>query len=320
MSTRLLGRAVPRLAQSVLVLWAAFTASFLILYALPSDPVAIMLNQAEQSTAGAAQVAALRAEFALDQPLAVQYGLALWRAVHLDFGHSIQSGQPVATLLGQALPATALLAATALALALVTGIGLALLASLTRGRRLRAALLALPAVGVSMPTFWIGLVLLELLSFRITLFPAMGDEGWQALVLPAVTLAVPTAAVIAQVLGRSLSGVWRQPFVDALRAKGLTRVRLLFGHVLPNASVPLLTMAGVIAGHLMAGAVVTETVFSRQGVGRLAQGAVAAKDIPVVQGVVVLVALIFVSVNLLVDLLYPLLDPRIALARQEARS
>ncbi|CAH2603918.1 ABC transporter permease [Rhodovastum atsumiense] len=313
-----LARAGLRLAHSAVVLWAAFTLSFLILYVLPSDPVSIMLNQAEQSMAAAAQVAALRAEYHLDQPLVVQYGLALWRALHLDFGRSIQSGQPVAALLAQAMPATAALAGAALSLALLTGTAIALLASLAGGPA-RRLLHALPAVGISMPTFWVGLVLLEWLSFRLTLFPAMDDGGARALVLPAVTLAVPTAAVIAQVLGRSLAGVWRQPFIEAIRAKGLTRLRMLFVHVLPNAAVPLLTMAGVIAGHLLAGAVVTETVFSREGIGRLAQGAVAAKDIPMVQGVVVLAAVVFVGVNLMVDLLYPLLDPRIGLARRTGR-
>ncbi|WP_159992438.1 ABC transporter permease [Roseomonas sp. 18066] len=310
------GYVARRLGQSALVLWAAFTLAFAILYILPSDPVSIMLNQAEQSLADAAQVAALRAEYNLDQPLVVQYGIALWRALHLDLGRSIQTGQPVAALLAQAIPATATLAAAALALALVGGIGLALAGSLAQAGWLRAALLAAPALGVSLPTFWIGLLLLQALSFHFFLFPAMGNEGWQSLVLPALTLAVPTSAAIAQVLGRSLAAAWGQPFAEAIRAKGVSRPRLLLTHVLPNAAVPLLTMAGIITGNLLAGSVVTETVFSREGVGRLAQGAVAVKDIPVVQGVVLLAAASFVLVNLLVDLLYPLLDPRILQQRQ----
>jgi peptide/nickel transport system permease protein len=305
-----------RVAQSVLVLWAAFTVSFAILYILPSDPISIMLNQSEQSLVDAAQVAALRAEYNLDQPLFIQYGVALWRALHLDLGRSIQTGQPVATLLAQALPSTAALALSALALALVAGVGVAVAGSLARSQTLRAALLSIPSLGVSLPTFWIGLLLLQLLSFHFFLFPAMGNEGWQSLVLPALTLAVPTSAAIAQVLGRSLAAAWAQPFTEAIRAKGVSRLRLLLTHVLPNAAIPLLTMAGIITGNLLAGSVVTETVFSRDGIGRLAQGAVSVKDIPVVQGVVVLAATIFVAVNLIVDLLYPLIDPRIAHSRR----
>ncbi len=301
-----------RLAQAGVVLWAAFSVSFVILYALPSDPVSIMLNQSgEQTSVDAAQVARLRAEYHLDQPVIVQYGLALERALHLDFGRSIQTGQPVAGALLQALPATAQLAFAALALALLLGVGLALIASLTRVAWLRDALLGVPALAVSLPTFWLGLLLLQGFSFGLHWFPAMGNRGLPALVLPAVTLAVPTAAVIAQVLLRSMAAVQRQPFVEALRAKGLGWPRVVCLHILHNALIPVLSLAGVIVGSLLAGSVVTETVFSRQGVGRLAQAAVSFQDIPMVQGVVVLAAVIFVLVNLLVDALYPWLDPRL---------
>jgi len=299
--------------QALLVLWAAFTLSFLILYALPSDPVSIMLNQSgEQTAVDQRQVAALRAEYHLDEPLIVQYGIALWRAVHLDLGRSIQSGEPVFTSLRQALPATAALSFLALGIALLAGISLALAASLTRWHLLRDLLLGLPALSVSLPTFWVGLLLLQGFSFSLHWFPSMGNQGFASLILPALTLAIPTAAVIAQVLARSLAAVRRQPFAEVLIAKGLSPRRLLFVHLLHNAAIPVLSLSGVIVGNLLAGSVVTETVFSREGVGRLAQGAVSAQDIPVVQGVVVVAAAIFITVNLLVDLIYPLLDPRMA--------
>lgn len=305
-----------RLGQALFVLWAAFSLSFVILYALPSDPVSIMLNQSgEMSALDQAQVDALKARHHLDQTLPVQYAIALWQAIRLDLGQSIQSGQAVSLSLWQALPGTTALAALALLIALPSGIGLALLASLVRSPRGQEALLALPAVAVSLPTFWVGLLLLQWLSFHVHLFPAMGNQGFSSLVLPAITLAIPTAAVIAQVLSRSIASVIRQPFVNALRSKGVGPQRLLLGHVLHNAAIPLLTLAGGIVGNLLAGAVVTETVFSRDGIGRLAQAAVASQDIPVVQGVVLLAALTYVLVNLLVDLLYPLLDPRIDLRK-----
>lgn len=300
-----------RLAQSIFVLWAAFSISFLVLYILPSDPVTIMLNRGEQSMVDQQKVDALRASYDLDKPFIVQYGKALARAATLDFGHSIQSGEPVVAMLAKALPATALLSAIALTLSLVFGIGLALATSIAGNARWQSFLLSLPSLGVSLPTFWIGLLLLQAFSFNIPIFPAIGNEGWHSLVLPALTLSIPTGARLAQVLTRSLQGVWRQPFIEAVRSRGLTRLRLLFVHVLPNAAIPVVSLAGVLTGNLLAGSVVTETVFSREGVGRLAEVAVQTQDIPVVQGVVLLAAIVFVAVNLIVDLLYPILDPRI---------
>jgi len=308
----ILMQAARRVAQSALVLWAAFSLSFVILYALPSDPVTIMLNQTgEASLANAQQVAALRAEYHVDQPLAVQYALALKRALVLDFGHSIQTGEPVAQAVLNVLPATAALSLMALLMALSLGVALAVLAHLDQRRWIRDTLLAIPALAVSLPTFWVGLLLLQWLSFGWHWFPAMGNLGLQSLVLPALTLAIPTSAVIAQVLARAMTAVVEQPFVEVLRAKGLSHRQVLLRHVLRNSLIPLLSLSGVIIGNLLAGAVVTETVFSRQGVGRLAQAAVTFQDIPVVQGVVVLAAAIFVAVNLLVDLVYPWLDPRL---------
>lgn len=301
-----------RLLQGFGVLWAAWSLTFFILYILPSDPVTIMLNQGEQSTVNPAQVAALKAQYHLDLPVYQQYLLALWDLLHLRLGRSIVSGDSVTYMLAQALPDTLLLAFCALFLALLVGGGLAATASVLPPGRVKAALLALPSLGAALPTFWLGLLLLQAFSFSRPWFPAMGNQGWQSLVLPAITLAVPTAATIAQVMNRSLGDVWRRPFIDALRLKGAGTARLLWRHVLPNAAIPLLTLTGMIFGHLLAGAVITETIFSRAGLGRLAESAVSAQDIPVVQGVVLMAALIFVVVNLVTDALYPLLDPRIA--------
>lgn len=269
-----------RVLMSLAVLWAAYTLTFFILYILPSDPVTIMLNQGEQSTVDIAQLNALKAQYHLDQPFYLQYAWSLWDLLHGDLGSSIVIGKPVTALLLQALPPT--------------------------------LLLALPSLGAALPTFWLGLLLLQAFSFSNAWFPAMGNQGWRSLVLPAITLALPTAATLAQVLNRSLSEVWRRPFIDALRLKGAGTAHLLWRHVLPNAAIPLLTLTGMIFGHLLAGAVITETIFSREGVGRLAQGAVSTQDIPLVQGVVLTAAAIFVLVNFIVDLLYPLLDPRIS--------
>ncbi|MEE4545930.1 ABC transporter permease [Streptomyces sp. V4-01] len=301
-----------RLFQAVFVLWAAYTVSFGVLYLLPGDPATIMAaGGGDASTVTREQTDALRHQYGLDQPLAQQYGTRLLHALHGDLGRSVQSGTPVTRLIAQALPTTLQLAAAALLVAVVLGGALALLASWTRSGPLRRLLLSLPAAGVSAPTFWVGLVLVQLLSFRWRVFPAFGDEGFDSLVLPSVTLALPGAALIAQVLARSLRTALAEPYIQTALAKGAGRARVLFGHALRNASIPALTLVGVMTGNVLAGAVVVETVFARAGIGRETAAAVTVQDIPVVQGVVVLGAVAFVLTTLAVDLIHPLLDPRI---------
>ncbi len=204
------------------------------------------------------------------------------------------------------------MATTALVLAVLFGVAIAFFATYTRKRWLANLLFSLPPLGVAVPTFWVGLILLQLFSFRLHIFPAFGDKGFATVILPAITLAIPTGAVIAQVLTTSLQSTLRSPHVETAYAKGASRWRVQTRHALRLASIPAFTIAGVLVGTLLAGSVVVETVFSRAGVGRLTQTSVMAQDIPVVQGVVVFASLVFVLVNLAVDLFYPpLIDPRI---------
>ncbi|MFC9895510.1 ABC transporter permease [Nocardia sp. NPDC127579] len=307
-----------RAAQALWVLWAAFTVSFAVLYLLPADPVSIAAGADLGAPTDAAAIAELQARYGLDQPLWQQYWTALTHALCGDLGHSISTGQPVTEAIGEALPATLGLAALTLLFAVLGGVGLALTATATRRPWLRAALAALPSIGVAVPTFFTGLLLLQLFSFRWRLAPAFGGQSFAGTVLPALTLALPIGAVLAQVLISGVESTWRQPFVDVALAKGGSRWWVRRRHVLRPASVPTFTIAGVLVGHILAGAVVVESVFARPGIGRLTQSAVLAQDIPVVQGVVLLSALIFVAVNLAVDLIYPLLDPRIAARRDNA--
>jgi peptide/nickel transport system permease protein len=300
-----------RLAQAVFVLWAAFTATFVILWLLPADPALLMLNQEGGTSVDPQAVAQLRAAYGLDRPILVQYGERLVAALGGDFGTSLQTRRPVSAEIAAALPETAKLAVVAFGLAVVTGVGLATLATYTRLRWVRQLLLSLPPLGVSVPGFWLGILLLQLLSFRWGLLPAGGNRGVDALLLPAVTLAVPTAATIAQVLARSLTDVWAQAYVTTARATGASRLRVHLRHAFRNATLPALTIVGMVVGNMASGAIVVETVFTRSGIGRLTQSAVATQDIPLVQGLVVLSAAIFVVVSLAVDLLYPVLDPRI---------
>ncbi|MFJ8785287.1 ABC transporter permease [Streptomyces sp. NPDC102476] len=312
---------IKRLAQAVGVLWAAYTVSFLVLNWLPGDPVTAMASAGMDSgDVDPARLAALRHEYGFDKPVPAQYADYLGRAVRGDFGDSVATGRPVTSTLADALPQTLQLTGAALLSAVLLGGGLAVVATYTSRRWLRQVLLSLPPLGVSVPTFWVGLLLVEAFSFKLRWFPAFGNDGLGGLVLPALTLAVPTGAQVAQVLAKSLLTALDQAYVETARAKGAGRWRVHLRHALRNASLPALTVVGLLVGQLIAGSVVVETVFSRDGLGRVTAAAVTAQDIPVVQGVVAFGALIFVTTNLVIDLVYPLLDPRIVVASDRKAS
>ena len=312
---RYLGR---RLLQAVGVLWAAYTVSFLVLYALPADPVQLLAG-ADANDITAEQLAELEARFGLDQPLIVQYFTQLWNVLRGDLGDSIVTGRPVTQILGEAIPPTVQIAAVGFILAVIVGGGIAFFATFTRSRTLGDFLVGLPPLGVAVPSFWLGLLLIQWFSFSLQIFPAVGDGGPLAIVLPAITLAIPTGATIAQLLTKSLDTTLREPYIDTAWAKGARRSRVHLRHALRNAGLPALTMTGLVIGQLLSGTVVTETVFSRPGVGRVTAAAVQQQDIPVVQGVVLFAATVFVVANLAVDLVYPLLDPRIVLSEAPRR-
>jgi peptide/nickel transport system permease protein len=302
-----------RLLQAVAVLVAAYTVTFLILDALPGNAVdAVTGGQSTDLTPQ--QLEALKASFGLNRPVYSQWWLHLSQLLQGNLGRSYISGEPVATELAGGIPSTAALTGLALLFALTFGGGLALWATRTRAGGLKGLLLSLPALGVAVPTFWVGLMLLQVFSFHFHVFPGTGNEGIKSLILPAVTLAIPTGALISSLLARSLDSALAAPYADTARSKGASETRVQFRHALRNALTSTVTVAGVIVGQLLAGAVVVETVFSRAGLGQLTATAVSNDDIPVVQGMVVLGAAVFVSVNLVVDLIYPLLDARIVVA------
>lgn len=300
-----------RLGFAALVLWASYTVSFAVLYLL-ADPVATLVARASDGSAvTAAELAELRARYGLDQPVPVQYLDRLWAALRGDLGTSFVSGQPVGRTIAESLPPTLQIATAGLVLAVVFGAGVALTATYTRSRWLAQALMGLPSLAVSLPVFWVGLMLVQLFSFQLGWLPAVGARGPEALILPAITLALPTGALIAQVLVKSMGQALGEPYVTTARAKGVGPLAVHLRHALGNAAIPALTVLGYVTGNLLAGTVVVETVFTRPGLGRTTVSAVADQDIPLVQGVVLFAALVFVLVNLAVDLLYPLLDPRV---------
>lgn len=306
-----------RFLQGIFVLWAAYTLSFALLYALPSDPAAIVAGPA--NSVSPEELQQLRHQLGIDRPLIDQYFAKLGAALQGDFGRSIQTGEPVSSVINNALPATATMAGLGLLLGVLLGGGVAIAATLTRRRWLAQTLMSLPPLAVAVPGFLVGLLLLQWFSFTWHIFPAIGNAGWQSLVLPAVTISLQPAAMIAQVLTKSLHNELQQPYVHTARSKGVRPARVHLRHALRNAALPALTIAGVLVGGLLAGAIVVEVVFSRSGLGQIAQKAVSAQDFPVIQGMVLLASLIFVCINLMVDLLYPLLDPRLAQQRPASR-
>lgn len=301
-----------RLGQAVIVLLAAYTITFGVLRLVPGDPVTVMLTSGghEISTATPEQVAALTAKFGLDLPVAQQYVTQLFGMLRGDFGFSYTTGNPVLEGIAERAGSTLALSGLALLLAIVFALLLACVAALSSWQPLRMLLRRLPAVGVSVPSFLGGLLLIQMFSFGLGLFPAGGSGGFDTLVLPAVTLAIPAAAVIAQVLIKGFDEVLTEPYIVTARMKGLTRVRVLLRHGLPNAAAPAVTMLALIVGNMVIGTVVVETLFSRNGLGKYLQDAVLHHDFPVVQGIVMFAAGLFIVINLLTDLIYPLLDPR----------
>src|SRR5471030_81098 len=291
-----------RLGQAVLVLWAAFTVSFILLQVLPGDAILIKFQNPDMGLSPA-QIADMRAAYGADVPLPQQYLHTLGNFLRGDLGYSIQAGVPVTELLSTNFPPT-------LRLALI-GFALAFLSSLLHFGWLKNLLQSVPSLFISIPTFWLGIVLIQIFSFHLRWIPVINPGEWVGLILPIVTLAVPISAPLAQILIRSIDQVQTQPFVAVARAKGASRSGVLWRHVARNALLPALTIAGLLFGELIAGALITETVFGLNGLGQLTQQAVNNQDVAVLQAIVVISAAAFVAINLLVDLVFPLLDPRL---------
>lgn len=308
-----------KLGQAVFVVWGAYTLTFVLLFVLPYDSVDFLFDPSQGDLISEQDKHNSRQYFGLDQDLLGQYTHRLFAAVTGDFGVSTRTGEQVLPLIVSVLPHTALLAGAALVLAVALAFAVAATAGYTRTKWVADLVATLPAAGVSVPVFLVGLALLQVFSFQLGWFPPIGNEGFGSLVLPAVTLAIPVSAPIAQLLIKNFDAELHAGYVTVSVAKGATRLWVLVREVLKNAALPALTIAGVTFGNLLAGAVIVETVFSRAGLGRLTETAVRTQDVPLVQAVVVFAALVFVTVNFLVDLVYPLVDPRLR-SRVRART
>lgn len=296
-----------RLLLLVPTLLGVTLATFLMLRLTPGDPVQIMLGE----FASGPDVARLRRDLGLDRPLPIQYVRFVDRVLHGDLGTSIRSRRAVADEIADRFPSTVLLTLAAMALAVSVGVSIGAVAATTRYAVVDSAVMAFALIGLSMPTFWSGLLLILTFSLRLGWLPITESEGIRAIILPAVTLAAPAAAVLARITRSSVLEVLSQEYVRTARSKGLAERMVVIRHALRNALVPVLTIVGLQFGGLLAGAVIVESVFSRPGLGRLAVNAVLARDFPVAQGIVLVVAVMYVFVNLGVDVMYGFLDPRI---------
>ncbi len=295
-----------RVADTSLTLLLVAGLVFALIHLIPGDPVDVMLGE----SAHAADRAALRARLGLDQPISVQlldYYAALAQA---DLGASLHQGQPVTRLLLDRLPATLQLAGAALVFALLISLPLGVVAARFAGRSPDRVASSVALIGLSIPNFWLGPVLILVFSIGLGLTPVSGDEGWGSLILPALTLGMSLAAINTRMVRASLLEVLDQPFVRTARAKGLSPIAALVRHALPNAALPVLTLLGLQLGHLLAGAVITETIFAWPGLGSLLIDAIRQRDYPLVQGCVLLISASYVVINALTDTAYGWLDPR----------
>ena len=297
-----------RILAVVPVLFGVTLAVFSMLFLVPGDPVKIMLAEFVTTPD---QIAQMRAQLHLDEPVLKQYGRFVTNALRGDLGVSIRSRRPVAAEITENIGSTGQLALASMLVAIGLGVPLGLLAALGRNSWLDVAAMVVALLGVAMPSFWLGFLLIFVFSLHLGWLPATGGGDLLHLVMPAVALGMIAAAIIARLTRSSMLEVLGQDYVRTARAKGLGSGSVTVRHALRNALIPVVTVFGLQFGNLLAGAVIVETVFSRPGLGRLIVGGILAKDFPLVQGTVLFVAAAYVLINVVVDVAYAYVDPRI---------
>lgn len=298
---------IKRLLGVVPVVFGVVLLTFLLVHAVPGDPVEVMLGE----SASSADRTQLRAELGLDQPMYVQFGVYLNKLAHGDLGVSIHSKKPIIDLLAERLPATAKLALLALSFAIFIGLPLGIIAAL-KVNQWPDKLANLLSLSISaMPHFWMGPMLMMIFALWLGLLPVSGMESGVAIILPALTLGFGLAAILTRMTRASMLEVLHEDFIRTARAKGLTEYAVILRHALRAALLPIVTVLGLQLGGLLAGTVITETVFSWDGVGRLLVESIEKRDYPVTQACVLVVALLYVTVNLATDIIYTKIDPRV---------
>jgi len=297
-----------RLLVTLPVVFGVSLAVFSMLFLIPGDPVKMMLSEFQTNPE---QIARMRAQLHLNDPFAIQYGRFVLNAVHGDLGESIRDRRPVTGEILEVLPSTVQLAVAALAFSSGLGISLGIIAAVRQNSWIDLASMMVALVGISMPSFWLGLLLIFIFSLHLGWLPAAGGGGLDHLPLPALALGMGAAAIIARLTRSSMLEVLRMEYMTTARAKGLANLGVVLRHGLKNALIPIITIFGLQFGSLLAGTVIIETVFGRPGIGQLLVNAILNKDFPLVQGVVLFVAVGYVMINLAVDVIYAAVDPRI---------
>jgi ABC-type dipeptide/oligopeptide/nickel transport system permease component len=297
-----------RMVQMIPVLLGVTILTFSMIHLTPGDPVTIMMGE---RGASAEDIERLREELGLNDPLPVQFANFVWDALRGDLGDSLRSRRPVIEEIVERIPKTVELTLAAEFLAVTLGVSLGIAAAMARSPMVEMGVMAFALLGLSMPTFWSGLLFILFFSLRLGWFPITSTTTLQGLVLPALTLALPAAAVLARMTRSSLLEVLRQDYVRTAHAKGLRERTVILRHALKNAFIPVMTIIGLQFGGLLTGTFIVESVFARPGLGRFTVNAILARDFPQVQAIVLFLAVIYVGVNLLTDLGYALIDPRI---------
>lgn len=298
---------IRRLLLTIPVLFGVATLVFSLIHLVPGDPVQAMLGE----SASPQDITELRGRLGLDRPLLVQYGAFLAGVAHGDLGASLRTNQTVTAAIAERMPATLELAFAAMCVAILIAIPLGIVAAVRAGTHVDHAATTLALVGISMPNFWLGPLLAILFSVTLGWLPVSGRGTAAHLVLPAITLGAPLAAVIARMTRASVIEELRELYVLAARARGLSRARAVLRHAFRNSLIPIVTVLGLQFGAVLTGAVITETIFAWPGVGRLLIQSISFRDYPLVQGCILLIAITYVTMNLLTDLAYGFLDPRI---------
>lgn len=298
---------VQRALHSIIVLFGVLTLVFILVRLVPADPVVIMAGQ----NASPKEIQETRHALGLDQPIYVQYGIYLSKVATGDLGSSLSQHRPAAQLVMERFPATLQLTLAAMLLAILAAFPTGLLAAMKRGSLYDTATMAGSLLGQSMPTFWLGIMLIMVFAVRLRWLPTSGYGGWRHMVLPTVTLALYMMALIARMNRSAMLEVLRADYLRTARAKGLRERVVMVRHALRNALIPVITVIGLQTGTLLGGAVITETVFAWPGIGLLAVDSITTLDYPVVQAVVILSGIVFVVINFLLDVVYVWIDPRI---------
>ena len=304
---------IKRILEVIPVLLIVSIIVFSVMHLLPGDPTLLMLAGAEGGSIPQERLDELRIIMGLNKPLYEQYYNFISNAISGDLGTSIRLRTPVTEILLQKFPYTIKLSLLGLIIAIFLGVVIGLVAALFKDTWLDHFSMTFSLIGVSMPIYWLGLLLILIFSINLNIFPSSGATGWKSIVLPALTLGFVSAGLISRLLRSSLLEVLNEDYIRTAKGKGLTDKIILIKHALKNAMIPVITILGLQFGNMLAGAVVTETVFSRPGLGRLVVNGILWKDYPLVQGTVLFIACIYVLVNLFVDISYYWFDPRIKL-------